>query len=322
MVEESPVPVVRVHSLGYPGTHHHILGGRLPASTTRDELLDDLAPRRFVVSAMFSKSLTTSNDIKCDPAAGSSFVMLTPAFRQPTVDTELGAMRLFANGRGEMSMATIELEAAGARDARYRFCAVLYPIIDYLSYTHNVPILVETIYMEDAEKGVKHMTYIVPYVNSKLKSATNTLRPEIKVAFSLYREAKISASAPYKVLSYYKVIEGLQDVARPRLQEEAKLKGIQLEEARDIVPHHEDYPPEAKKYVGKQIKAFRKHLLRKHYRDAVAHFGLEDKDTGETKPFDLSIPFEVWRMQDMVLPAELCARVVIESYLAVAAQLG
>ena len=97
-----------------------------------------------------------------------------------------------------------------------------------------------------------------------------------------------------------------------------------MSQPRDIVPAHPDYPPNMAPFVGKKVGDFRENLLRDAYRNAVAHFALDDDTEKGAKlpPLHLGSPLDVGRMEDMVLPAELCARIVVDNYLNVAQQLA
>jgi hypothetical protein len=279
----------------------------------------------------------------------------------------LGVIYLFMNGASELSMAEMTLQATTLQEARDTFCAALYPALDFLSFKHDVPILVGTMRFHDVQNAITHMGYLAPYGHKKLGNADYLFRAEIKTVYALWREAKASSSSPYKLLNYFKILEGLLGPERAKIRQEALAKGVKLTERPDVVPPHDDYPAEsltrigiartgsawnsswigeqlamaarrksagkadflslrfhsgsaseAKAYIGRSITKFRDDVLEKKYRDVVAHFVLSKKGL---PPLDLSVPFEVWRLEDMVLPAELCARVVIETHLIWAEQL-
>jgi hypothetical protein len=323
MTEKQASPVLTVDTFGHPGTRHYVgMAGPMRTTKTPDERKSDTAPRPFVAKALFTKAPVADTIIDCTPQAGSSYILLAPPPpRQPTFTTILGVIRLFLNEANELSMAEMTLQASTLQEARDTFCAALYPALDFLSFEHDVPIFVSTMRFDDPQNAIMHMGYLAPYENKKPSIENYLYRPEVKAVYALYREAKTSFSSPYKLLSYFKILEGLLGPERRRIRQEALAKGVKLTERPDVVPPHDDYPAEATAYIGKSFTKFRDDVLEKKYRDVVAHFFLSNKGKSGSQPLDLSVPFEVWRLEDMVLPAELCARVVIETHLIWADQL-
>ena len=323
MVNDQQPPVHRVDSLGHPGNIHALAAGNV----TLDEAAaykGNTESRLFTARAMFGKDMNRAAEPACNALYGSSYVSLADAVRPPTITTSLGVMSLYANERQEMAIAQMEVEAAGVFAGRHKFLSALYPALDYLAYECDVPIHVNTIGLFDKKYPVTTLFFVSPYFEKKLKGGHRDLGPEVRAVLALYREAKSTSSAAYKILNYYKIIEGVQLIAKPKLFKEATQRGVPVSSARDMVPDHPDYPPDMVPWVGKTIGDFRENLLRETYRNAVSHFALDDETNPKAKlpPLDLGSPVDLGRLEDMVLPAELCARIVIDNYLSVLTQLG
>ena len=119
-------------------------------------------------------------------------------------------IKLYENERLEMSVAQMELEAYGVREARQKFLTALYPALDYLSYECDVPIHISTLGLFDKKYPVTTLFFVSPYFKKRITRSEHVFGPEIQAALALYREAKASGSAAYKILNYYKIIEGIQ----------------------------------------------------------------------------------------------------------------
>ncbi len=123
-------------------------------------------------------------------------------------------------------MAEMALHATTLQEARDTFCAALYPALDFLSFRHDVPVFVSTMRVDDVQNAIMHLVYLAPYEQKKLNIAKYLYRPEIKAVYALYREAKTSSSSPYKLLNYFKILEGLLGHERAKIRQEAREKRV------------------------------------------------------------------------------------------------
>lgn len=93
--------------------------------------------------------------------------------------------------------------------------SLLNPMLDYLAFTHNKPMAIETVAITDLRDNVKVLSFFRPYRQVELGSFRYNPSPSARLAFALYWEGKNSRSAAYQILSYYKIIEGLSEPRGP-----------------------------------------------------------------------------------------------------------
>jgi hypothetical protein len=280
--------------------------------------IGDLTPRSFDVKARLSKQPRDQDDMLADiePSQGSSFFALAPG--KSHIEFAIGnvVLRLDANARRELSMATSSIWATRALDARLIFEASLSRCFDHLSYLHAVPIFVSLVTVRDAVNEVQYTYIQSPPRAVPLDTNETTLHAEMAPVYALYRESQNSASPYYRVLCLYKIMEGLLDPMQVSARERAKVAGIALEARKAIVPNHNDIAPWLKPHVGAPMKIFFDNFLTKQHRDAVAHFELESKAA-----LNVSSPPDGELFAHVAFLADLCARLLIERHEQILAQL-
>ena len=251
--------------------------------------------------------------LSCHPDNGASYIRIPKGLW--TSSSDHGDVRFFTNKNGEMSYTEMALTAESYNDARLIFTSLLYRRLDRLSFRYNVPISIGLLAIRDSAFNLDSLIFISPYVISDLVPSPMPATRESEVAFALYREAQNSRSSAYKLLNYYKIIEMIQDTANPRIRGYATDQGIHIHQNSDRVPPG-DYSAEVKPYIGKKIKDFRKDYLREECRNAIAHSELNSSvSRKKIPPLDLGSPIETHKLDVLVLPAELCARQVLDNHL-------
>jgi hypothetical protein len=317
VTDESELPPlqVTVDTHGHPGSWRILFIGRV-SEDLADNYLNITRLRRFEARAMFTKGdppPTEGQVLTCDPKNGASYIRFENGlWISPSA---VGNIRFFTNDVGEMSYADMAFDAEGYVDARNTFTSLLYRRLDRLSFEHNVPVSVSVMALRDVSLAIDSFAFIYPYNSGKFMPNQRTLSREASIALSLYREAKNSHSSAYKLLNYYKIMELIQNSANPRLRKIALAKGITIDQRDDRVPDG-DYSKDVKPYIGKKIKDFRLKFLREKCRNSIAHSLLDDKVSGKKiPPLDLGAALEIHTLDALTVPAEDCARRVVENHL-------
>lgn len=148
-----------------------------------------------------------------------------------------------------------------------------------------------------------------PYRSTEINPAETGIPTPLRPVLALYREGLGSASPIYKFLCFYKILEGYLTRLKPDLAKLFRAAELSYPVPSDSVPNHPDLDSSFHAYIGKSITQFRNDLLKKGFRDAVAHFEKEG-----LSPLVMSNPSEIVRFSIMALAVELCARTVIEAY--------
>jgi hypothetical protein len=271
-------------------------------------LLNDSSQRTFSVWCTLSRGHQFPSDLSFDgPKTGESFFK----FADNVVDAKILAgglwFSLHANARNEMAGASSELIGTSAGEVRSRFLAALSPALDHWSYLGNTPLAIRTVACEDRKNGVSTVSFTTPYADLTLNPGTGALRAELLPIYGLYREAKNVSSPFYRFLCYFKVLEAVYGHLRPAAFALARKESISLVTQREEVPDHPELRLFWSSYIGRPIKALMDKELEPEYRNAAAHFLAEDG-----RPLNPSDSEAVSKFSNMLLIAELCARVVID----------
>jgi hypothetical protein len=282
-----------------------------------EAVFSDPTERTFIVSAKLSKSPLISGDIKGDFSErdGDCYLFAPSNTTGLRIDTDLGSYEIKKNAVGELSLAELKCNATNAQQARMKFIEIVYPSLDHLSYSYNVAIFVTMIRVVDVKHQSTHIECVGPYRRQVLAASLTTLFGELKPVYSVYRDAKNSASDFYKFLCFYKIMEGLLGPMRASLFARAKAARIKLKINRELVPHDRDLASDLKPYSGKPLKEFFDTVLAGKFRNAVAHF-----KTGDGILF-VSSPADLYAYANLAFASDLCTRVVIATHEQLLAQL-
>lgn len=120
----------------------------------------------------------------------------------------------------------------------------------------------------------------------------------------------------YRLLCYYKTLEGIYDTLRPRLFESSRKQGVAITTEKELVPEHRELRMFQPALIGRPIKEYFDKELQ-DVRDSVAHYIL---DSGTL--LNPSDPDAMVKVSGAILPIELCCRVVVGTHERYLHQLG
>jgi len=240
---------------------------------------------------------------------GSSYLKCPKDAVFVEISHELGDFRFHKNGANEISMASSEVLASDAIEARYNFENVVSVLVDRLAYISEAPMYLGSTVVDDPSTGSQTLFFVAPPRQRVLEERRIILDNELIPVYALYREALNSSSPYYRVLCFFKIMEGLLGPLEKSLAEKAKESGGTYEIPQACVPDHPDIADALRHLVGKQIKHVRKTFLRKEFRNAMAHFVVDDY-----KPLNVSISENQSRFVDVAFVASLCARILIDRH--------
>jgi hypothetical protein len=275
-----------------------------------EALLNDTSEREFDVWCTFSKGATLTSDLTLDnhPTSGESFFRFPEDTFNPEIHGGGCRFRLHRNAKGEFSGVAARIRANASKDARAKFLTALSPVLDHWSYLGNTPIVVRTVLCEDPKNAITMMSFITPYADLTLNPGGGELRVELLPLYGLYREAKNASSPFYRFLCYFKILEAVYSHLRPKVFGLARQNSFELVKKKEVVPEHPELLLSWKSYIGRPIKDLMDKELEPQYRNAVAHF-LLDQGGAPLNPSDAET---VAKFGNMLLVAEVCARVVID----------
>lgn len=212
------------------------------------------------------------------PDDGSSFFTIPEDGVGFVTISRAGELRFLLNKERELSGVTWKGRATSMQEATLIFIKALTPVIDHFSYIANVPVVIGEINCEDIKNNVLMRSYTTPYRKVTILPHESVLNNEMIPIYALYRESKNAPSAFYRFLCLYKILEGIYNILRGDVFGRAKAEGIELERTRDRIPDHPEIRLFNPSLVDKSIKDFFDSELRESYRNAVAHYLVEDGD--------------------------------------------
>jgi hypothetical protein len=304
---------IPVGQLSAPGAPFMIVPVAQSENETRNDKarLQDQSMRIFNVEYLLTKQLTLPNEFNFDftKEDGASLIKLAPSSTKLKVDTLMGAFDVELNGRSEMALIQMKVEACSAIEARNKAHDATSRFLDHLSYLAQVPILTGLMRIHDDKNQVTALDMIGPEQEVTLNPGRGQSFPELAPIYALYREFKNSGSAYYKLLCLFKIMEGILGVLRKSGREEAKALGIPLLIPKERVPDHPDISKNLRYLVGRSIKEFYDNILEKLYRDVVSHFLVR-----ENIVLHVSSAEERSKFAEMAFVCDLCARVLISNH--------
>jgi hypothetical protein len=161
----------------------------------------------------------------------------------------------------------------------------------------------------DKKNTVFHISYVTPYSNKIPPEHSVSIHEEMIPIYALYREAKNNSSAFYRFLCYYKILEGIFCKLRPAARKKAKEKGINVDLPKEEIPKIEDLENFGRKiFTGRSIKDVYDNVLTPEYRNAAAHFSLQDGTI-----LNVSEYYTRGKFENILLLSEVCCRVAINT---------
>jgi hypothetical protein len=224
---EIPALNIPVEEFGTPGARIelHIVPQFENNKLSDADVLGNAARRTFRVSARLSHAPSIIGRINAhfDEKDGDSFLIVPSKMAQLRIDTPDGCFHIKSNDAGQLSFAEFDCVAVSPQEARGKFINAVYPALDHLSYTHNVPLFVVIIRVVDTVHQSIYVECAAPYRSQAVPDRMSLLFGEMKPVYAMYREGKNSNSCFYGFLCYYKIMEGLLGGMRANAFARAKL---------------------------------------------------------------------------------------------------
>jgi len=288
----------------------HTLDHPDPEGRTDDERLRDTTTREFQLIGLLGKCPTVDETLMAtlDNQAGSSFFKLQGGPKAAEVRCPIGTLQLETNGVGEVGRLTTTLTTTSPNEALATFIAGVTPMIDFLSYRADTPVTLDRVQCRDARNLLVVVTYVSPHHSQIINPHEAELWSEMLPIYALYREAKNNPSNYYRLLCFFKILDAIYKHLRRDLRKRAKEQGISILIAPEVVPTHPEIVNFDKEFCGQPVHDVYNRLLRKEYRNAVAHFL-----TDETAPLNVSDYRTSSRFANIILLAEQCCRAVVET---------
>ena len=218
------VPREQLPAAGAPSA---ITVAAIMENETRDETLrlQDQSLRAFDVEVLLTKHLTLPDTFNADftKEDGASLIKLASGVR---VDTASGAFYVDLNGRNEMALIRMKVEARVPIEARNKVYDAIAVFLDHLSYAAAAPILTGQMKIYDDKNQIITIDMVGPEREVTLNPGAQHLPLALSPIYALYREFKNSSSAYYRLLCLYKIMEGLLGVLRKKGREEAEALGV------------------------------------------------------------------------------------------------
>lgn len=262
---------------------------------------------------MFFRESTFGRDIEAQITftSGTSFFGLPEGVDDPgwfisggiKYEVVLNAQREFAGVRSHLRARSVQ----AARDA---FAKNLVPVLDHMSYVANVPLIAASPSCHDVKNLGWAFGYTSPYPTYVINSGIAGLHRELAPVYALYREGKNATSAFYRFLCYYKILEGVFRRLRPELFKAAASRQITLTKSKEVIPENRELRLFASDLIGRPIKHYFDNVLQKEFRDAVAHYVLDDT----AAILSPSSPEALAKFTEIILPTELSCRTVIAQH--------
>jgi hypothetical protein len=183
------------------------------------------------------------------------------------------------------------------------------PVMDHLSYLADAPLIVGTVLCIDIKNSITSVGYTAPYRAVTVGAGVMSFPVELIPVYALYREAKNATSNFYRLLCYYKILEGIYNTLRPQVFAAARDRSVQLTREKEVVPEHSELRKFQPELIGRAIKDYFDNTLQKEFRDLVAHYILNSGSL--LNPSD---PSAISRFSNAILVTELCCRVVIAQH--------
>ncbi len=303
---------IELKSLAPPGVKGEFVFVYLTKDDKKEdqEKFKDNSCRQFLVKAQLSKNnyiLKESLQASVNEKKGDSFLVVPENVEYSKAKTEEGEFIFLQNDFNELSGVEFHCIATSLHDAKSKFHKVVTPFIDHISYKANCPIHIPLISSEDVSNRCLMINYTSPYPKAEMNPHETNIDKNMFPIYALYREAKNTDSSYYKFLCYYKILEGIYNHLRPDMYKLAREKNIEIQNQKEVVPDHPELQKFNPEFIGKPIKTLFDNELRKQYRDAIAHFLLDDGTILNVSSFKI-----VSQYSNIILIIELCCKTVID----------
>lgn len=278
-------------------------------SQSDEERLKDSAERDFDLRCSFATHLSHTGAIEArvKDGEGTSFFLVPQHVEHVQVQTPHGAFLLGKNGNGELCGGSAQCKARSSRDAIRYFLGMVSPFLDTLAYHADLPLVIEKVQCVDKKNSVTVVSYVAPYLQVNVNSHAGQIFEPMIPVYAMYREAKNNTSVYYRLLCFYKILEGIYSYLRPNLMKAAHRQNIKLQTKRELVPNHPELQRFHASYINLPINPLFEGEF-KQLRDVAAHFLLDDGRIANVADAENQSKFS-----DFLLVAQLCVRVVIDT---------
>jgi hypothetical protein len=211
-----------------------------------------------------------------DPKTAINHLMI----KIKTEEQEEVSYKIRLNNDGNIGNVIIEdVNGQNFKDVFIKSYKYISPLLSLLSYNLDTPIFIKKV--DITEKKTQILKYIVlsDETEKTLKMESNPqLTEEQRGILALYREALNSITSPfYQLFCFYRIIEGVYAI-RSRLAS----KGQKITRPEERLPLDSEYI-----HAGKKFSEIRR-IVEVEFRDALAHFSLEEKGILSRSPDNLS----------------------------------
>ena len=274
-----------------------------------EERLRDSSERDFDLRCSFATHLSHTRNIEAriKDGEGTSFFLVSHHVEPVKVQTPHGEFLLEKNSDGEMCGGTAQCKARSSRDAIRYFLSMVSPFLDTLAYRADMPLVIEKVQCIDKKNSVTVVNYVAPYLRVNLNSHAGQIFEPMIPMYAMYREAKNNTSVYYRLLCFYKILEGIYNYLRPNLMRAAHRQRINLQTRRELVPNHPELQRFHASYINSPIHPLFEGEF-KQLRDVAAHFLLDDGRIANVADAENQSKFS-----DFLLVAQLCVRVAIDT---------
>jgi hypothetical protein len=287
----------------------HLLA-RVKDDTRNDEdRRNDLTLRKFKVSAILGKSNIFSDGQLPIVAAnnGDSFLVGPSDFSNLEVNLGNRIYVFHKNSAGEYSYVELECDAISYKQAHHFFYEGLTSYLDTLAYRGKCSVFIQAVRIEDVPNQIIVLPQVSPYRKQEVYLGDLVTHPELRPIYALYREGKNASSNFYRFLCFFKILEGIFGMVRPKLFKRAKSLQVEINRESKRIPNDPHLIPDHQKHVGKAIQSFFESVLTPEFRHGVAHFMLDDGAI-----MNLSAPEQIEKYTHIVYITELCIREMID----------
>jgi len=288
------------------------------APETDEKRLKDKSFRKFSVHASLGKQALLSENISLSITknAGTSYIKAPPDASFTKLYSPEGEIFIYHNSDKELARVEFECETTDTREARNKFLRGFTPFLDRTSFLANVPLHITQISVRDQKHEIQSAYYFTPYHCVQINPHKESIQNDLIPIYALYREAKNSTSPFYRFLCYFKIMEGIFSVLRPKYFKDVRENGKKITPKKELVPSTDYLKEHFPDLVGKPIKPIFDSRFKTEFRNKVAHYLLDSNTPVNVSDFNIFSEFGT----ELGL-IEACSRTTIETHAAYLSEL-
>lgn len=308
---------VKINSdiLGPPGTKGEFIASVNLGQTSKDDLgkIDDTSFREFEVVASLSKKIDFSIAIKgtLDTEDGDSFWLIEKGNLSGKLRSRTGVYNLNANKKNEISTIRFKCKTTSIHKAQTLFFLGINPLLDAMSYSKDIPLIISRVICIDVKYTLTSIIFESPHFAKLIPPFNSAIIEELFPIYALYREYKTNSSSYYKFLCLYKIMEGIYCKLRPNIMKESRKNKKEIQcKKKEIVPDHYLIKEYDSNFVGMKIRDLYDKILTKEFRNAVAHFSLNDGTLLNLTDYNTNRKFN-----GILFMTNVCCRILINNHI-------